>query len=432
MHDPLMVAIVVFGLVLVMMLLRVYVAVALCAVAVLGFLIFVGDASMSVYVAYKATDSFVLTAVPMFIFMGDVLVGSGAAENLYRGASKGLAWVPGGLLHSNIGASALFSAVSGSSPATAATVGAVSYPSLKSRGYDTRLTLGSLTAGGMLGNLIPPGITFIVYGALAEASVGKLFAGGVVPGAVVSIFFMVYIAFRAIRNPRLAPREASFSARGLVSAFVDVLPVAILMVFVLGSVFAGWATATEAAALGTIISIIIAAVFRKLSWPMFRDSALSALQTTCMVLFIVVGASMLSSLLALTGVPVAFSKAILSSGLPIFVIIGLIYLLYLFLGCFVDGLSMMVMTLPAILPVITGLGYDVIWFGVILTMLVECGMVTPPMGINLFVIQGISKEDLKEVVAGSMPFFLVMLLAIVLFTVFPTLVTWLPTVTLGN
>ena len=432
MHDPLLISVVVFGLLLAMMLLRVYVAVAISAVAIIGFLVFIGDASMAIYVAYKATDSFVLTAVPMFIFMGEVLVRCGAAEMLYRGASKALAWAPGGLLHANVGACAIFAAVSGSSPATAATIGTVSYPSLSARGYDTRVTLGSLAAGGTLGILIPPSISLIVYGLLAECSVGKLFAGGVVPGILLSGLFMAYIAFRAIRSPGLAPKEGAFSLRGLAWAFVDILPVAILMAFVLGAIFAGWATPTEAAALGTVLAFVIAGVLRKLNWSMFRASVMSALETTCMVLFIVVGASVLSSFLAVARVPLAFSEAILGSGMPGIVIIALIYLLYLFLGCFVDGLSMMVMTLPAILPVVVGLGYDVIWFGVVLTILIECGMLTPPMGINLFVIQGISKKDLKEVIAGSMPFFFIMLFAIVVYTAFPTIVTWLPTATLGN
>lgn len=432
MDDPVIITVLCFTLLLALLFASIWVAMALAIVAVAGFFVTQGSAGLIPFVPFETLNSFVLTAIPLFIFMGEILVHCGASEMLYRGTSKWLAWAPGGLLHSNIGACALFAAISGSSPATAATIGTVAIPALKKRGYDVKMTLGSLAGGGTLGILIPPSISLIVYGMLAEASVGRLFAGGIIPGIILSTMFMAYIGIKVVRNPQLAPKEEAFSVRGLILGLKDFLPVTILMIIVLGGIFGGLVTPTEAAALGASGALLIALGLRRLNWQMLRASLLSSLETTCMVLFIVMAASLLASFLGVMRVPAAFSTLILGSGLPVMVILSLIYLLYVFLGCFIDGLSAMVLTMPAVLPVITALGFDPIWFGVVLTVLIEVGMLTPPMGINLFVIQGISGRDLMEVIAGSVPFFLIMLLGIALFTAFPSTILLLPTLFFGS
>ena len=426
MDNPILVTVFCFALLLALMFAGVWVAISLAIVAVVGYFVFVGNANLISFIPFSTMNSFILTAIPLFIFMGEILVHCGASEMLYRGTSKWLAWAPGGLLHSNIGACALFAAISGSSPATAATIGTVAYPALKQRKYDEKLTLGSLAAGGTLGILIPPSISMIVYGMLAEASVGRLFAGGIIPGIILSGMFMTYIVIRVIKNPRLAPKEEAFSVRNLIVGLKDFWAIAILMAIILGGIFGGLTTPTEAAALGASGALLIALGMRRLTWRSLGASLFSALETTCMVLFIVVAASLLASFLGIMGIPAAFATLVLGSGLPPLAILLLIYLIYIFLGCFIDGLSAMVLTMATVLPIISGMGFDIIWFGVVLTVLIEVGMLTPPMGINLFVIHGISGRDLMEVIKGSVPFFLIMLMGIALFTVFPSIILFLP------
>jgi len=427
MSDPIVIAIVCIVILLVLLFSGIWVGVSLALVGVLGFILSHGNVIHVTMIPTQVTNSFILTAVPLFIFMGEILVHCGASESLYHSASRWLAWAPGGLLHSNIGACTLFAAISGSSPATAATIGTVALPSLERRRYDTRMTLGSLAAGGTLGILIPPSISMIIYGSLAEASVGKLFAGGIIPGIILSGMFMAYIVLRIIKNPRLAPKEAALSVKGLILGLKGLWPILILMAIVLGGIFGGIMTPTEAAAIGSSAAMLIAVVLRRFSWHMVKESLFSALETTCMLMLIVVGASILSSYLAVMGVPKLFALLVFESGLPPVGILILIYLLYIFLGCFIDGMSAMILTLPTVLPILATLGFDLIWFGVVLTVLIEVGMITPPMGLNLFVIQGISGKNLHDVILGSIPFFLLMFVGIALFTAFPALILWLPT-----
>lgn len=432
MSDTIVVASVCVVILLVLLFSGIWVGVSLALVGVLGFLLSQGNVAHVSYIPTTVTNSFILTAVPLFLFMGEILVHCGAAEALYQSANRWLAWAPGGLLHANIGACTLFAAISGSSPATAATIGTVALPSLKRRGYDERLTLGSLAAGGTLGILIPPSIAMIIYGSLSESSIGMLFAGGITPGIMLSGMFMAYIGLRAIRNPRLAPKETAFSVRGLILSLKGIWPMLILMTIVLGGIFGGIMTPTEAAAVGSSAAMLIAVVMRRFNWQMVKESLYSALETTCMLMIIVVGASILSSYLAVMGVPKLFAMFVFDSGLPPVGILLLIYLLYVILGCFIDGMSAMILTLPTVLPILTTLGFDIVWFGVVLTVLIEVGMITPPMGLNLFVIQGISGRSLTDVILGSIPFFLIMLGGIALFTLFPSIILWLPTLLFGS
>jgi len=334
------------------------------------------------------------------------------------------------LLHSNIGSCAIFAAISGSSPATAATVGTVAIPALEKRGYDTRLALGSLAAGGTLGILIPPSVNLIIYGYMAETSVARLFAGGIIPGIMLSGMFMLYIAIRVLKNHSLAPKEA-FSAKGLLSSALDLWPFVVIMGTVLGGIFGGVFTPTEAAAIGAMLAIVISLVQKKLTWRVFRDSVYATVEITAMVLIIAVGASIVSSFLARVGMPRELAELVVSSGLSKWMIVSFVFLLYIFLGCFMDGISAMLMTLAAVLPIITGLGFDVLWFGVVLVLFTEVGLLTPPVGVNVFVIQAISGKPIGDVFKGSVPFFLIMIAALIIVTAFPDIILWLPKVMLG-
>lgn len=430
--DPFILVIGAFLVLFVLLALGFKIAIALAMVAVLGFFVYQGSHGLTPFVPFHCLNSFVLTAIPLFIFMGGILVECGASDMIYRGTSKLLAWAPGGLFHSNIGACALFAAISGSSPATAATIGTIAIPELKRRNYDTNIVLGSLAAGGTLGILIPPSINLIVYGVVVEESVGQLFAGGVIPGIILAGMFMVYIGFRAVRNPRLAPKEVALSLKALPLALMDLWPFFVLLVIVLGGIFGGIMTPTEAAAVGSFASLVIALTLRRLSWQLLRSSLVSTLETSCMVLFIILGASLLASFFARAGIPAAVAASVVGAGLSKWIILLCIYVAYIFLGCFIDPLSIIVMTAATVLPIVVQLGFDPIWFGIAYVLTAETGMITPPMGLNLFVIQGISREDLGKVVVGSFPFFLIMLVALALVTAFPSIVLWFPNLLFGS
>ena len=305
--------------------LGIQIAFALALTGIIGFFFYTGGPGMTSLIPFRTLDSFVLTAIPLFIFMGEVLLKCGASDMIYRGVSKLFAWAPGGLLHSNVGACAMFAAISGSSPATAATIGTVAIPALKKRGYDTNLTLGTLAAGGTLGILIPPSINMIVYGMLTNSSVGRLFAGGIMPGIMLAGIFMVYVAIRTIINPRVAPREQAFSIKGLFLSFFDLWPLYILAVIVLGGIFGGFITPTEAAAMGCGGALIIALALRRLSWQNLRGALFSSVNTTCMVLFILVGASILSGFFARAGIPIAMSEWLIGSGFSTIQVLLLLY-----------------------------------------------------------------------------------------------------------
>lgn len=419
-----------FLFVIILIILGVPIAIGLGLSGVVAFYILRGTAGVVPEVAFDFANNFILTAIPLFILMGEVMVRCGLSEQIYSGTSKWLRWAPGGLLHANIGTCALFAAISGSSPATAATVGTVAVPALGKRGYDSNLTVGSLAAGGTLGILIPPSINLIVYGAMAGVSVGRLFAGGILPGIMLSGMFMLYIAIRVMKNPTLAPHE-SFSLRELPSSFLDLWPIFVIMGIVLGGIFSGVFTPTEAAAIGAASAMIISFVKRRLTWRILLQSLEGTVNVTAMVLIIVVGASIIASFLAFLGLPRELAEFVGRSNLPAWGILGLIFLLYIFLGCFMDGISAMLMTLPAILPLIRLLGHDALWFGVVLVILTEIGLLTPPVGVNVFVLKAISGKSLKDVFIGSAPFFFIMLLALLIVTIFPSIITWLPKIIMG-
>jgi tripartite ATP-independent transporter DctM subunit len=380
-------------------------------------------------IAWNTVESFVLTSVPLFILMGEVILRAGLSDGFYRSMGVWFRGLRGGLLQSNIVACAIFAAVSGSSVATAAAIGTVAIPEMTKRGYERKILFGSLAAGGTLGILIPPSIPMIIYAALVEQSVERLFIAGVLPGIVMSLVFMAYIWVHVTLRPGLVPKEeahATWTER--LGAVVGVGPMALLILLVLGSIWLGYATPTEAAAVGASAAIGLSLLARRLRWSTFVQSVASTVRTTCMVLFIIVGAQVLSYALVRTGASRALTAWVVGFGLSRWVLFAIIVLLYIVLGCIVDGVSMMVLTLPILYPIVIAAGFDPIWFGIVLVIMIELGGITPPVGLNMFVIQGISGgRPMGEIVWGSLPFGVLMLLVLVLISIFPGVVTWLPT-----
>jgi tripartite ATP-independent transporter DctM subunit len=371
------------------------------------------------------TTNFVLVAVPLFLLMGEIMLRAGLSDKLYKSLNLWLQRVPGGLLHTNIAASSVFSAISGSSVATAATMGAVALPYFRQSPYNQPMVLGSLAAGGALGNLIPPGITFIVYGLITETSVGALYVAAIGPSILVVLLFTLVILYHGIKHP--IPKPAAIPLVQKLLGLIDLVPTLLLILVVLGTIYAGWATPTESAALGVVAAIIAAALARKLSWRMIHESAAATARTTAFIGLILCGAYMLNYIFGSLGVPQAMSKAV--SGLPVppWVIMALIVGFYLALGTFMEGFSMIVTTIPVIFPVVKALGYDPVWFGVIVTMLVEIALISPPDGTVLYVLQGMrgTKGSITDVFKGVMPFMAVYIFAIVVLMAFPQIALWM-------
>lgn len=385
-------------------------------------------------VVWNTANSYILIAVPMFLLMGELILRSGASTYFYRGVVVLLGRLPGGLLHANIFSCAIFAAVSGSSVATAATVGTVAIPEMMKRGYHPRPVLGSLAAGGTLGILIPPSIIMVLYGALVDESIARLFIAGVVPGLLMAGIFMIFIATQLMLNPSLAPPKAADGSD--VPPFSDVFhvfPVLGLLVVVLGGIYVGFTTPTEAAAVGAAGALALAGGYGGLNKKVFNESVMATVKTTCMVTLIIIGAQILSAALTYSGVSRAVSEWVLALGLSKWVFFCALVVLYLMLGCFVDGISMIYMTLPVLLPVIKAFGFDLVWFGIILTILIELGQITPPVGLNLFTIHAISGgRNFSDVVLGSLPYCFLMLLVIFLLCIFPEIALWLPTTIRGK
>lgn len=380
------------------------------------------------YVSWNTVESFVLTSVPLFILMGELILRAGLSDSFYRSMGLWFQGLKGGLLQSNIIACAIFAAVSGSSVATAAAIGTVAIPEMRRRGYEPKILFGSLAAGGTLGILIPPSIPMIIYGAMVEQSVERLFIAGVLPGIVMSLIFMAYIWVRVAFAPDLVPPAEERPTWGeRFRGLAGVLPMLLLILLVLGSIWLGYATPTEAAAVGAAAATALAVASRRLSRRVFVESVTSTVQTTCMVLFIILGAQVLTYALVKTGASRALTAWVVDLGLSRWVLFAIVTLLYIFLGCIIDGVSMMVLTLPILYPIIIAAGFDPIWFGIALVILIELGNVTPPVGLNMFVIHGLSGgRPIGEVIWGSLPFGVLMLVVLALISVFPGLVGWLP------
>ncbi|BBK34897.1 tripartite ATP-independent transporter DctM subunit [Stella humosa] len=417
-----------FGLMLALLFGGVWIAISLGAAGVVG-LWMVKPALLGGIesVVWNTVDSFVLTAVPLFLFMGAVILHSGISARFYRSLSVWLTGVPGGLAQANIAACAIFAALCGSSVATAAAVGAIAIPEMKKRGYGLRPITGTLAAGGTLGILIPPSIPFIIYGSTVGESVGKLFVAGIIPGVMMTAVFMLFLAVQARFSPdQLPPSSERASWRQRMAGLLDLVPVVGLILVVIGGIYVGIMTPTEAAGIGAAGAVVVAAIYGGLTLDVLRRSLLDALRTNAMILFIVIGAQILSFALVSAGIPRAIVSAINALDAAPYMVLLLVVVMYLILGCLVDALSLMLLTLPVVHPVMMAAGFDPIWFGVVLVLLLEVGLITPPVGVNLFVIQGMAGTTLGEVSWGAFPYVLLLLAGVLALTIFPDIALWLP------
>ena len=354
---------------------------------------------------------------------------SGVSQKIYTALTPLFQRVPGGLLHTNIAVCTLFGAVSGSSLSTAAAVGSVAYPEMTARGYDRRLVVGSLAGGGTLGLLIPPSLSLLIYGALTETSIGRLFLAGLLPGLLFAGAFMVYIFLRCLTRPGLVPREADRAPLGVIlRALFSLWPFLLLIVAIMGSIAFGIATPTEAAGIGVIMTILVGRFWGSLTLRALAESFHTAILLYASIAFVVMGATILAQAVSLLGVPQAILETVRAADLGALTVLLLVVLIYLVLGCFFDGLSLMIMTLPIVVPLMTGLGYDAIWLGVIITILIEIGQVTPPVGLNLSVLVSVTKEkvSLGEAAYATIPYWLILLGGIGVLALVPQIALFLP------
>jgi C4-dicarboxylate transporter, DctM subunit len=377
--------------------------------------------------AWATSTSFILVSIPLFILLGEILLRSGMAERMYGAMVQWLSWIPGGLMHSNIGACTMFAATSGSSVATAATIGTVALEEVKKHGYNERLFLGSLAAGGTLGILIPPSINMIVYGVLTSTSIPQLYLAGFIPGFILAGLFMVTILVGCLWRPEWGGRRIPTSWETRIRALPDLLPPLLIFLLVVGSIYLGVATPTEAAALGVVGALVLAAWNRRLTAKTLLAAIEGTMKTSAMVMAILVAAYFLNFVITSIGLTDQVNRFITSMGLTPFGTLMVVIGFYVVLGMFMETLSMMVATVPIIAPVIVGLGYDPVWFGVVVILLVETAMITPPVGINLFVVQGIRRGGhINDVLVGAAPFVVTLLVMVALLVAFPGIALWMP------
>ncbi len=408
--------------------LGVWIAPALLAVGIVGMLF--ADAPVGSILAttsWASSASWTMTALPLFIWMGEILFRTRLSDDMFAGLAPWVERLPGRLLHVNVLGCGIFAAVSGSSAATAATIGRISLPELKSRGYPEGISLGSLAGSGTLGLLIPPSIIMIVYGVAAQVSVARLFIAGVVPGLMLMLLFSGYVAIWSLMHKDQIPAatfKTTFAEKMRASG--RLLPVVLLIIGVIGSIYAGLATATEAAAIGVVGALVIAGMSGLLNRATLIDSLLGAVRTSTMIFFILLGAAFLTSAMSFTGLPAAIAEWIAAAKLPAWGLIAALTLLFIILGCFLDGISIVLLTTSVIMPAVQAAGIDLLWFGIFIVLVVEMAQITPPVGFNLFVVQSLSGRNIFTVAKASLPFFILMVIATVLITVFPEIVLSLP------
>jgi len=378
--------------------------------------------------AFDTMNSFTFTAIPLFVFMGTIYAQTGIVKDLFRGAEKILGNIPGSLASAMIVANAVFGAISGSSLAAAATFGKICFPEMEKAGYDPKMSLGAIAISGTLSVLIPPSLIMIIYGGWQDVSVARLFAGGIIPGIILTAFFILTVTVLVTLNPKLAPKTEGSSFKEKIQATLKLLPFMIVIFLVLGTIFGGIMTPTEAASLGAFLSIVLSLIYRQMSWRALQESMLTAVNISAMIAFVLFTARMLGQVFQYIGLTEAFANFMTALPLGKYTIFALICVMYLILGCFFDAISMLVLTLPFVAPLIKNLGFDFIWFGVTYVVLAEIGLVTPPFGLNLFVLKGVvPKYEITYIFAGTIPFLIPAGILIILLTIFPELVLWLPT-----
>ena len=407
----------------------IWVALSMIGVSAIGMMLFtsrpVGDAMATTI--WGTSSSWTLTALPLFVWMGEILFRTRLSENLFKGLSPWMQKLPGGLIHVNVVGCALFAAISGSSAATVATVGKMSIPELRKRNYPEKILLGSLAGSGTLGLLIPPSIILIIYGVAVQESIAKLFIAGIIPGIMIALIFMSYVIIWSLINKKSMPKiieEYSFLEK--IKRSKQLLPVIILILAVIGSIYTGIATATEAASLGVVGALILSYFQKSLTLKTFKSSLLGATKTSCMIAFILAGSTFLSLAMGFTGLPRNLALWIQNMDLSPYVLIFVLMIFYIILGMFLDGISAVVLTMAIIEPMIRQAGFDMIWFGIFLVIVVEMAQITPPVGFNLFVLQGMAKKDMGYIARSAFPLFLLMVVAVILVVIFPEIALWMP------
>ena len=407
----------------------VWVGLSLIGVAWIGIELFTsrpaGDAMITTI--WTGASSWTLTALPLFIWMGEILYRTRLSEDMFKGLSPWMRWLPGGLLHTNIAGCTLFAAVSGSSAATLTTVGKMSIPELRKRGDPEYMIIGTLAGAATLGLMIPPSLTLIVYGVSINESITKLFMAGVIPGLILSLLFMLYIVFWYFYFPNERPEnDESIGLKQMFSESKFLLPILALVIIVIGSMYFGWATATEAAAVGVVGALTLAFSQGSLNWETFSNSLMGATRTSAMIALILMGAAFLSLSMGFTGLPRALANYIDSLNLSPIVLIASLTVFYIILGMFLDGISSVVLTMAIVEPMIRQAGIDVIWFGIFVVVVVEMAQVTPPIGFNLFVLQGMTKHEISYIAKTAIPMVALMILMVIILVIWPELATWLP------
>ncbi len=407
----------------------IWVALSMIGVSAIGMMLFtsrpVGDAMATTI--WGTSSSWTLTALPLFVWMGEILFRTRLSENLFKGLSPWMQKLPGGLIHVNVVGCALFAAISGSSAATVATVGKMSIPELRKRKYPEKILLGSLAGSGTLGLLIPPSIILIIYGVAVQESIAKLFIAGIIPGLMIALIFMSYVIIWSLLNKKDMPKIIEeFSFLEKLRRSRQLLPVILLILGVIGSIYTGIATATEAASLGVLGALILSFFQKSLNKETFKSSLLGATKTSCMIAFILAGSTFLSLAMGFTGLPRNLAMWIQNMDLSPYVLIFVLMFFYIILGMFLDGISAVVLTMAIIEPMIRQAGFDMIWFGIFLVIVVEMAQITPPVGFNLFVLQGMANKDMGYIARSAFPLFLLMVLAVILVVIFPEIALWMP------
>ena len=407
----------------------IWVALSMIGVSAIGMILFtsrpVGDAMATTI--WGTASSWTLTALPLFVWMGEILFRTKLSENLFKGLSPWMQKLPGGLIHVNVVGCALFAAISGSSAATVATVGKMSIPELRKRNYPEKILLGSLAGSGTLGLLIPPSIILIIYGVAVQESIAKLFIAGIIPGIMIALIFMSYVVIWSLINKKEMPKileEYSFFEK--IKRSKQLLPVILLITAVIGSIYTGIATATEAASLGVVGALILSYFQKSLTLETFKSSLLGATKTSCMIAFILAGSTFLSLAMGFTGLPRNLAVWIQNMDLSPYLLILVLMIFYIILGMFLDGISAVVLTMAIIEPMIRQAGFDMIWFGIFLVIVVEMAQITPPVGFNLFVLQGMANKDMGYIAKSAFPLFLLMIFAVILVVIFTEIALWLP------
>ncbi len=406
-----------------------WVALSLISVGIIGMLLLGNDSFGLIYATstWGAISDWSLAALPLFIWMGEILFRTRLSKDLFEGLTPWLNRVPGALLHVNILSCGIFAAVSGSSAATAATIGKMTLPELKRQGYSDKMSIGTLAGSGTLGLLIPPSIILIVYGVSAEVSIARLFIAGAIPGIMLLLMFVGYTVFWSLRNKQETPEsEVIYSMSDKLAGLFKLVPVICLVIFVLGSIYAGITTPTEAASFGVLGSLILALTSRTLNWETFKQSLMGAVKTSCMIIFILAGAAFLTVAMGFIGLPRMLAEEIALMQLSPYMLLIYLTVLFVILGCFLDGISVVVLTTSVVLPMVVQAGIDPLWFGIYIVLVVEMSQITPPVGFNLFVIQSLTGRNILYIAKAALPFFFVLLAAVIIVTLFPELVTWLP------